>query len=227
MGIPVQVQVGPQVLADGAVQTVRGGKTAELVVQELHGRFYEQNYRGALFAGGMTTTSIANATFTTATLTASGTPIIGVYNPSTSPVNLVLLQACMGITVTAATNTGGGNYVWASSVGNTAVSTGNNPVNRKTLVASGSFAKDMSGVAMTGLTNALTVKHGSSLGGGSLANFSFVGTAVGQVTPYFTTTENFDGSLIVPPGGVLALMATTTPVAHSAATFLLWEEVPV
>ena len=40
-------------------------------------------------------------------------------------------------------------------------------------------------------------------------------------------TENFDGSLIIPPGYVLALMATTTPVAHSAVSNILWEEVPL
>jgi len=30
-----------------------------------------------------------------------------------------------------------------------------------------------------------------------------------------------------PPGGVLALFATTTPVAHSAASMIVWEEVPI
>jgi hypothetical protein len=39
--------------------------------------------------------------------------------------------------------------------------------------------------------------------------------------------ELFDGSVIVPPGGVIALLATTTPAAHSAVSALVWEEVPV
>ena len=37
--------------------------------------------------------------------------------------------------------------------------------------------------------------------------------------------ENFDGSLIVPPGAVLGLFSNTTPVAVSAAGTLLWAEV--
>jgi hypothetical protein len=39
--------------------------------------------------------------------------------------------------------------------------------------------------------------------------------------------DNIDGAIVVPPGGVLALLATGTPVAVSAASSLLWEELPV
>jgi hypothetical protein len=78
---------------------------------------------------------------------------------------------------------------------------------------------------LTGLTNNLVVRGASALGGGSSANFSFVGTAVGQATSNVPSVENIDGGIIVPPGSVLALLATTTPVAHSAAGMLLWEEV--
>lgn len=52
----VEGQVGPQIVTDGAFNEFRLGKTAEQVVQELHGRFYEQNYRGVLFSGGMNLT---------------------------------------------------------------------------------------------------------------------------------------------------------------------------
>jgi hypothetical protein len=45
------------------------------------------------------------------------------------------------------------------------------------------------------------------------------------MTSYSGGVENFDGSLIVPPGGVLALMAVTTPVAQSAVAGIVWEEV--
>jgi hypothetical protein len=203
------------------------GRGAELIVQEIHGRFYEQNFRANIYSGGMGLTAINNVTYTTGTLGATVTPVIGVYNPVGSTVNLVILQATLGLTVTAATSTGGGPFVWATSVTTAAVTTGNNPFNRKTLQAAGSAAKDITNVAPTGLTPNLAVRFGSALGGGSLASFSFVGTAVGQVTPGITFVENFDGSLIVPPGGVLALLATTTPVAHSAASSIMWEEVPV
>lgn len=222
-----EFQVGPQVLSDGVPGAGRAGRSGEQIFQELHGRFYEQNLRGVLFSGGMALTAITNTTYTTGTLGATCTPIVGIYNPSTSPVNCVVLQAILGVVVTAATSTGAGPYVWASSIGNTAVSTGTTPLNLKTLVASGSYAKDMCGIALTAQTNALTVKRGSSLSGGSALNYSFVATAAGPVTIGVGTVENIDGGFIVPPGGILALLATTTPVAHSAVSGIIWEEVAI
>lgn len=222
-------QVGLQTLADGVIGArFRQGRNAEQVVQDLHGRFYEQNFRGNMYSDGIGLTSISNTTFTTNTLGATCTPIAGLWNPSTNNVNLVVLSAALGITVTAATATGGSPFVWALSVGNTAISTGSAPLNRKSLANSGSIAKGMSGVACTGQTNALVVKFGSALGGGVSGNFSFVGTAVGDFTMAAgMAEEHFDGSLIVPPGGLLALLATTTPVAHSAVSAIVWEEVAV
>lgn len=226
MALQISGQVGPQTVADGTQQPPRMLRTGEIGVSEIHGRFYEQNYRSVMFSGGMTLTSINNVTYTTGTLGATVTPIIGVYNPIGSPVNLVILQATLGITVTAGTATGGSPFVWATSITTAAVTTGGNPFNRKSLQPSGSFAKDLTNVAPTGLTPNLAVRFGSALTGGLIKSASSVETAVGQnIGTSGLSIENFDGSLIVPPGGVLALLATTTPVAHSAASSLLWEEV--
>lgn len=213
--------------SEGSFPDARMTRDGALAVAAAHGRFFDALMRGRLFSGGMTTTSISNATFTTATLGATGTPIVGVYNPLNSGFNLNILQATLCVTVTVATNTGGGGFVWLTSNGNNVITTGNNPFNRKTLIASGSVAKDMSGVALTGLTTNMAARFGSALGGGSIANFSFVGTAAGQVTPQYTAVENFDGSLLVPPGSVLGLYCTTTPAAHSAASSILWEEIRI
>ncbi len=223
-----QGQVGPQVLADGSVQEVRLGKSAETIVGELHGRFYEQNYRGNVFSGGMGITSISASTFTTANLTATQTPIIGLYNPGTSTVNLVVLQATLSVIQNALQATGCGGFVWASSVGNTAISTGATPLNRKTLVTGGAQGKDMTNVTPTGLTTAETVKFGSALNGGSSIPVAFLATQAGaQAQSVTNSVENFDGALIVPPGGIIALLCGTTPVGHSAASAILWEEVPL
>lgn len=228
MAVPIQGQVGPQVLQDGATATLRIGKSAEQIVQELHGRFYEQAFRNALYMGGMTAlTSISNATFTLATLGATCTPIVGIWNPGTSTVNLAILQAILGVTITALQNTGGGPYVWAVSTGNNALTLGNVPVNRKTLAASGSQAKVFGGAALTGLTNNLVVATASALGGGAAHSVAVLDTQAGLSTTLQSFVENFDGSLLVPPGGVLALLGATTPVGHSALSGLLWEEVPL
>jgi len=229
-----QTQTGIQNNPDGVLVTARAGKQGDSIVSELHGRFYEQNYRGSVFRAGMTLTSISNATFTSATTGATATPIVGLYNPITSGVNCVILQATLGVTVTALQATGAGPFVWMVGTLQSAISTGSAPFNARSLSTtsggingSGSVVKNVSGVALTGLSGAIAVAFGSALGGGSYSNAALLGTAAGFQTGMIGTVENFDGSLIVPPGGVIALMATTTPVAHSAASGLIWEEVPV
>jgi hypothetical protein len=225
--VTVRGQVGPVTLGDGADAPMRQGRTAEQIVQELHGRFYETNYRSALFSGGMGLTSISNVTYTTATLGATATPVAGVWNPAASGVNLVILQALLGVGITALQATGAAPFAWAMSTGNGAISTGAQPLNRKTLALAGSQARDMTNVALTGLTNNLVVRFASALGGGSNVQAAFLQTAAGALPAQLASVEYLEGSIIVPPGGVLALLATATGVAHSATSGLLWEEVNV
>lgn len=227
MGVEVKGTVGEANLSPGASGIITLGRNGDIIASLLHGRWYEQNYRGRVFSGGMALTDISNATFTTGTLGATETPIAGVWNPANSPVNLVILRATLGVTITALQATGGGPYVWATSTGNGAISTGNAPMNRRTLLKAGSYAKDMCGVALTGLTNNLIVCCASALGGGSASKAAFLATQVAMQTIQIASVEDLEGALIVPPGGVLALLATTTPVAHSAVSALIWEEVPV
>ena len=231
MTLPVAGQVGPAIIADGVTtQPFRQGRSGEIIAQEMHGRFFEQAFRGNLFSGGMSAlTSINAATFTTATLGATATPIAGVWNPGSSLVNLVILQAILGITITAATATGCGPFEWAVSTGNNAISTGVAAWNRKTLTKTNATGQNVSTAALTGLTNNLVVMHASALTGGQATSVTLVEGTV-AAPPSIAggmTVENLDGSIIVPPGGVLALLATTTPVAHSAVSALIWEETPL
>lgn len=208
---------------DGATpDPSRIGKTGENIFSELHGRFYEQVYRGNVYSIGSGATALSA---TTITLTNTSTPIVGVWNPSTSGVNLVLLQCAAQIYInTLTTPVGCGPLVFASSVGNTAISTGSAPFNRKTLASSGSSAKGFpGGVALTGLTNSLVVFDGADI-----ANTTII--THGTVTAVTTQSSvggvhNFDGSLIVPPGGMFALYNTTSTTTCSVASRLMWEEV--
>jgi hypothetical protein len=225
--IDVRGRVGPDVLQDGTIAKVRLGKQAEQIMQHLHGRYYEANYRGDLFSAGLAFASISNVTFTVATLGNTATPIVGVWNPAASDVNLVIVQATLGVGVTALQATGCAPFAWCMSVGNGALTLGAQPLNRKTLQQAGSAARDMSGLALTGLTNNLVQRFASGLHGGSNVEAAFLATQVGALPPHVTSTEQIDGAIIVPPGGVLALLSAATGVAHSAVSGLVWEEVPL
>jgi hypothetical protein len=222
----IQAPVGPQITGDtSAPANARLGRLGELVVQELHGRFYEQCYRGNLYSGSASGITINNATFTTATVGATATPIAGVWNPASSPVNLVILQAALSGAITALTATGPGALFWNGSLGNSSITTGTKGFNRKTFLNSGGYGVNVSNFALTGLTTNLVAVTGSAISIGTAA-FSQVGIATGFPTLMAGSAyDNFDGSIIVPPGGVLGLFATTTPVAHTVSSFISWEEV--
>jgi hypothetical protein len=211
--------VGP--VSDGTQVPFRQGRYGEAMFSEMQGRFYEMAYRGMLFSNGCTITAL---TANTISLTASTTPILGLYNPSTSSVNLVPLQA--GLTVVPNNLTSGagpGAFVWASSIGNTAVSTGTAGFNHKTLQSTGAQGKGMSFVALTGLTNNLVIFTGSDIP--SPSGLTYTTLVSTQVMPEIQGVQNFDGSIIVPPGAVLALLNTTSSTTWSVYGRLLWAEV--
>lgn len=221
--------IGGGLAGDGTSLPVRQGPFGEIIISELRGRFYEQNRRGTLYRCGITSTSISNATFTLATLDATATPIIGLVNPIGSGMNAVILQATLGVTQTALQATGPGAYVWASGLTTVNITTGGTaPMSCKTLLTGGSVMKNLCCTALTALTPSLVIRHASSLGGGSAIGAAFLATQAGaQTVQPPGSVENFDGSLFVPPGGVLGLLASVTPVGHSAVAGILWDEIPI
>ena len=215
----------PSAGAPNAVMNGRAGQQGDLIVSELHGRFYEQTYRGNAYFIGNTALSALSAN--TISLTATTTPILGVWNPSASTVNLVMQQAMLTCVANNLTSGAGpGAFVWALSLNNGAISTGSNPYNAKTLATSGSQAKGFFGTtALTGLTNNLAVVAGAALP--SPSGLTYTTLASTALLPSYQGVENIDGSIIVPPGGVLALLNTVSSTVFSVAGRLSWEEVPV
>jgi hypothetical protein len=215
----------PSAAGNNAVVSGRAGQLGDLIVSELHGRFYEANYRSAMFFGGHT--AVAALSANTISLTATTTPILGVWNPSSNTNNLVMAQATLNVFANSLTSGAGpGAFVWAISTGNGAISTGAAPYNAKTLLASGSNAKVFAGsTALTGLTNNLVIVAGANLT--SPSGVTYTTLASTALLPSYSAREDFDGSIIVPPGGVLALLNTTSSTVFSAVGRLTWEEVPV
>ena len=219
----VDTYVGP---INGATGTnageLRTGWTGEQITGDGHARFREATGRGNVFSGGMTTTSISSVLFTTAT------PVIGLWNPLSSDKVLSVLQARLCAILTALQCTGGGSFIWCTHTQQAAITTGLTPINRKTLVAAGSTAKVFASTALTGLVGSMTVRETAGLHGASNYTASLLGTAAGFMPPASPASiENIDGAWEIPPGGVLALLCTTTPVAVSAASAILWEEIPI
>lgn len=217
-------QTGPNgPVSDGVQVPFRQGRYADQIVSEFQGRFYESCFRGQLFSNGSSTTALSANTIT---LVPATTPILGVYNPATSKVNCVILQAALTwFPNTFTTPAAPGPFVWASSIGNAAISTGTAGFQRNTLASIGGVGKGMSFVALTGLTNNLVIFEGADIiSPGTVAYGTQAGTAV---VPLGTGVQNFDGNLIVPPGGVLALLNTVSTTTFSVTGRLLWAEMSI
>jgi len=225
MSNPNYQQVGPSLAADGSSIPIRAGRLGEQIISELHGRFYEQVYRGNVYGIGCGLTALSAATVL---LTASAQPIVGVWNPANSPVNLVILQAALRAALNNVTSVAPGDFIWAASIGNAAMTAGLAPVNRKNMSSVGSQAKAFvlsTASLLTGLANNLALVDVADFNTASALLTTTVAAAT--PTPSVNGVHNFDGSFIVPPGGVLALLNTISSTTHSVAGRLMWEEVPL
>lgn len=216
-------RIGPVSGGTGTPVPFRADTTGASVATDAHGRFTEAASRGTLYSQGITLTALSA---NTVTLSATTTPIVGVWNPSTSTVNLVILQIALGCQVNNVTSVAPGGFVLAASASNSAISTGNAPFNRKTLATSGSQAKSFTpSVALTGLTNNLVVFEGLELPVSSALLTTTIAAAT--PTPSVAGVVNYDGGLIVPPGGVLCLLNTVSTTTHSVTARMMWEEIAI
>lgn len=217
-------QVGPQILADGSMEVFRLGNQGETVVQNLHGSRYEQCYRGNLFAyGDAQTAGNANSNYT-ATVTATAQPVIGVWNPLASNVNLVILRVQTQVLFTPANTTNvTGAFMYLSALKQSAITTGASPWNLRTLKNSGSKAKAFANtIALTGLVGSLSVMF--PVGVSTLcAGQPTTAAAIFNPNP----VDEIDGGIIVPPGGVLVVMYHDNNSTYSCGGAMMWEEVPV
>lgn len=217
----IQGNVGLQNNGDGAFATARLGRQAEVMVSQLHGRHYEQAVRGYMYSNGNLALTPLSAT--TITLTATTTPILGVYNPPNSGVNMVMLQASLSSGINNTASVGPGAFVWATSTGNLALTLGTTPFARL-IGGAASRCRGLAGVALTGLTTNLVVQEASDFPAPNVITTTAVPTTV--TTPMANVVQNFDGGVIIPPGAIFALLNTVSTTTISVFGRMKWEEVP-
>lgn len=218
----IQGIVGAQNNSDGALQIPRLGKQGDLASSQLHGKFYEQTYRGNVYGLGISNTAATSLNAIATGLTATATPLVGCYNPPTSNVNLVILRASIVTATVAASAVSPGGFMWCFGTGQT-VSTGLVPFNQKTLAAGGGVGQAFTmTTVMTGLSGSLVAKRGSPI-----SPFNAAGNATAVALLGGASLEEVEGSIIVPPGGVAGLFAQVSSTTWSATVAIVWEEVPV
>lgn len=211
MAYEVNGKVGPGYAGDGSLVDPRHTKDLAIVMQDLHGRFYETTYRGNTFIASTGVAGVAPGT------ALSTTPPFILYNPLNSGVNLSVISASLGFisgtlgagTIVYAANT---NIAQAAPTGGTALTPINVLIGNNTLAKGKAFQSSTLAVAPT-----------------ILRDFAIIGAfTTSTANMYVPIRDIIDGSIIIAPGAALSLQgvagAGTTPLVTLAMT---WEEIPV
>jgi hypothetical protein len=215
----IQNQVGPVAtttsISAGLQAPARAGQLGDTIVSELHGRYYETAYRRALFTAGVSTL-IATATTASPSTTITGAQVL--YNPIGNTNNVVINKVSLG-------------FALANLAGVVGIATGIN-----------------TGTAISGTLTATTATAKNVfLGGGSPTAASYASasitlpTAVTLVSILATTGSaattafainpgtlyDFEGSIVLPPGGYATIWSNFVIPASSMLSTFTWEEVPI
>ena len=182
--------------------------------------YYDANVNGNVYTFGISNTALVAANAVATGLTATSKPVVGLWNDVGTGKNLVVLNATVVATTIANNAVAPGGFVWYKGLTETSISTGSTPINCSTLAASGSIAKVFAmGTALTGLVTSIVILRPSPI---TILNAGGPSTAITQ--PQGMSEDRVDGSIIVPPGGVLSLMNQVATTTVSLGVSITWAE---
>ena len=197
-------QVGPQRISDGvSTQPLRQGKDSQVVVDELHGRYLEQGYRGNIFSGANQAAqaiSVALATTYTGLL---------LYNPIGSGKILVPTKVKFALSVAPAAIASIGLIGGFAATGGVTAQT--TPVG----VQSSQIGNLSKGVGIT--LSAATIVTPTWI-------MQLVDGFTAAALPAPSIPNEMDGSIQVLPGAFIAVGALT---AVTGLGSIFWEEIPL
>ena len=205
---------------DGSSNTISMGRANELLVAELHGKYFEQCYRGNVYYASTATTGLVIPIASTLT------PTYTIWNPAGSGKLCVPIVTLIGWTATTAAL---GSYVWTATtktgdtIGDiapfTAFTTPSRPINA--LLGSGKVTQMRFGNAATTITLVAAATFYRETGMQITPT-----TAATSGVPGWTWRDDWDGSGIIPPGTAIHLMGSTA-IATTVTVTTIYEEIPL
>ena len=203
----------PSAGGNNAIINGRSGQLGDVIVSELHGRYYETTYRGNSFLLSVSTA----AAVTAYSGGAAGTPMLTVFNPSGSGKNAVITKASVASVVAAS---GAGTVTFGLYFGTTAA------ITQATTVTPWSMGTQLqSGSVMTGFRNVALTSGSAASNVIPLASYYWA-TAAGAALVNNGVVD-LEGSVIIPPGAYVALGGSAALTSATWIGSLQWEEVPV
>ncbi len=212
-------------LIDGLPADALGERSGSTVVAKLHGNFYTQNYRGNVFLG---TTAVGGVVLQIYTGLSSTTFTYGIWNPLGSGKNLVPIRVALGYVGTTSI---AGNIVYSYLPGvGSAIGVPISTFTKTTPISCNLGGGGVSVANFSAVAAGIVIPNGGGAPNPTLLKTSginqFALTAGGTTQGQWTSTEDFDGSLIIPPG-VLFLVAGNVAQLATFDVATTWEEVPV
>ena len=203
----------------GQTVTQGYGRSGEALVGHVHGSYYHANREGNLFyasnaAAGAAFTIFSNASFVG----------LALWNPEGSGKNLVMAKARVGFDGTASTAAGAFGYAWLVEAGSHLATAA--PLSAITAITA-TRGDCKCGPAGRGNSVAIAASAATLTTAMTWGRSSGMGTSTGAITTMigFMWEEDFDGTLIVPPGTFFAL-TTTILTGITATGTLIWSEEP-
>lgn len=193
-------------ITPGTTPTIRQGQLGDVIVSELHGRYYETAYRRNLFSVATqagVTTSAGLATATTGLI---------LTNPTTSTVNCVVNKVGFAVNAAPAAVMVIG---LAFNTSTTAV-TQTTAITPRNMFLGGAAPQALAASSVT-LPTAAILTH--VLG---VIDIGATTTVIHQQTMY-----DIEGGIVMPPGSYVHIYTSTASAATSFFGSITWEEVPV
>ena len=211
-------QVGQGSFADGTTPPLRSGRQQDLIVSELHGKYYEQVSRGNVFHLGVTwTTTVAAGNVAAATAAASTQ--FAIWNPATNTKNLSLLRLTLSI-ISGTTPVPPVSYSQFSGVGVPSVASVGTPYNAlfgSAIAPTAHYMASAAGAALTG---------GGAIVSTGISGFYFsAGTYANLAVSY--AVDDIDGRIVIGPGQGFVPVFAAAGTTFLGAWGLIWEEVPI
>jgi hypothetical protein len=203
----------------GANPTAIMGPSGDVLVSELHGKYYNANINGGLYYASNAAAGAAFTIFSNA-----GYVGLALFNPASSGKNLSIVRSMIGMNANAATAASGWGYSWLTGAGAALVGTAA-PISASTAITAtrGSCIVGQAGNSVVTVLSAATLS--TAMTWGRAAAF---GTGTGAITTAWgnTLVEDLDGTMIVPPGTLFCLTSAILSGITAVGT-LIWEELPV
>jgi hypothetical protein len=202
--------------SDGQNYPVLQGKAAEMMVAQLHGKYYTTCYRGNLFMAA------TGATGTALSTTATTAQTFGIWNPSGSGKLVVPIKTHLGY-VSGTGVTGAIAYGTTPGVGSSL----GTPISARTALTSNNcnIGNGLNSVALVG--SAFTVAAASEPTIFRYFGFSQGAPAAATAAIHPALIDDWDQTVIIPPGNAVFLNCVNQAIVTVFGISIVWEEIPL